>query len=90
MELRRVSCRCNIVDFAVSPDAVVEHLNVLKDDEFYFFTGCKSVMLQTLRLDLAKETLHRRIVPTIAASTHRSHHAITVLQGSVSGVCGLN
>ncbi len=58
MELRRVSCRCNIVDFAVSPDAVVEHLNVLKDDEFCFFTGCKSVMLQTLRLDRAKETLH--------------------------------
>ena len=71
MELRRVSCRCNIVDFAVSPDAVVEHLNVLKDDEFCFFTGCKSVMVQTLRLDHAKETLQRRIDAPMSSGTCR-------------------
>ena len=32
MELRRVSSWCSIVDLGVSPDAVVEHLNVFKDD----------------------------------------------------------
>jgi hypothetical protein len=58
MELRRISSRCSIVNFGVSPDAIVEHLNVIKDYEFGFLSGCKPVMMQTLSLEHSKETLH--------------------------------
>ena len=56
--------------FCMSPNAIIEHFNILKDDPFSILSGFKAIMMQTFSFDGAKEAFHRCIVPTITFATH--------------------
>jgi|GEM_PF-6746349 len=70
-------------DFSVPPNVIIEYLNALKVDPPRLFAIDETVMVQTFCLQRPKETLHRRIVPTISFTTHGRLHAITGLQCAV-------
>ena len=67
----------------MTPDTIVEHLNVFKDHLLGLLTGGEAVMMQTFRFERAKETLHWRIVPTVSFATHRGRHSVASLQCAV-------
>ena len=45
----------------MTPDTIVKHLDVFKDDLSGLLTGGEAVMMQAFRFERAKEALHRRI-----------------------------
>ena len=68
----------------MSPDAIVEHFNVLKDDSPSIDSGFKSIVIQAFGFKCAKETFYRRIIPTITFTTHRCLHLVALLQRPIS------
>jgi hypothetical protein len=69
-ELSSAISRCSVANLCMTPDAVVEHLDVFKDHLPGLLMAPKAVMMQTLSLDRAKETFHRRIIPTVFFAAH--------------------
>ena len=59
-----------IADFRMTPDMIVEHLDVFKGHLSGPLTGGEAVVMQAFRFECAKEALHRRIVPTVSLPTH--------------------
>lgn len=68
-----------IADFRMTPDTIVEHLDVFKGHLPGLLTGGKAIVMQAFRFERAKEALHRRIVPAVSLPTHLCLHAIADL-----------
>ena len=61
-----------VADFRMTPDTIVKHLDVFKDDLSGLLTSCEAVMMQAFRFERAKEALHWRIVPAVSVAVLRS------------------
>ena len=53
------------------PRGVVEPLDVAKHAALGFFSGLKAPPVRLLHLQAVLEALHRRVIKTVALSTHR-------------------
>jgi hypothetical protein len=73
-----------ILNSGMTPDAIVEHLDVLKYNLLCVITGFKFEVMQAFRFERAKKTFHWGIVPTVAFTTHGRFHFVTDLQCSLS------
>ena len=58
MERESIVDRCEVLNSGVTPDAVVEHLDILKHDPPCVITGFKPIVMQAFSLGCAKEALH--------------------------------
>jgi hypothetical protein len=59
-----------VLNRGTPPNAVVEHLDLIKRDWPCMIKGFKFEVLQAFRFERAKEALHWRIVYTVAFATH--------------------
>lgn len=57
-----------ITNIRMTPDTIVEHLDVFKNHLPSLLTAGKAVVMQTFHFERAKETLHRRIDAPILRS----------------------
>ena len=68
-----------IAYFCMTANAIVEHLDIFKDNLPCLLTGEKAVMMQAFCFESPKEALHRGIVPVASFPAHRGFHAIADL-----------
>lgn len=72
----------------MQPLAVVEDLQVFKEDGSGFLPGGKEVVLHTLSLYGTPKGFHHRIVPAIPFTTHAQGNAAVSEEGAI-GMAGI-
>ncbi len=74
-----------ITNIRMTPDTIVEHLDVFKNHLPSLLTVGKAIVMQTFHFERTKETLHRRIDAPILSSRSGLSPAT---DKSVAAVCG--
>ena len=64
--------------------SIVKTLDVLKDDEPGLLPTVEIVTINAFPFESAEETLHRRVIVTVARSTHAHHDAYICQPGQIS------
>ena len=68
--------RAHISERGMESFSVVPHLDVLEKIPLRFRSGLVSTTTDTLSLQRAEETLHRRVVKAVASSAHTSENLV--------------